>query len=186
LTTKHVGGTVVVVVVVVVVVGRAIAWNATDASLDDMVNGIFGGMGDVLDGLVGRRRHCFQRRHCLRRRQWLGSRLTTKHGGGTVVVVVGRAIALKATDASLDDTVDGIFDVVLAVLVLVVLVVEERPHQGLDSRLTAKHVGGTVVAVVVVLVNLLMGKRVARVIVFGILVLVPVIFLEEWLRLEGR
>jgi len=75
---------------------------------------------------------------------------------------------LKATDASVDDTVDGIFNVgVLAVRVLVVLlVVEERRHRGLDLRLTTKHVGGTVVAVVVVvvvvvLVNLLMGERVA-------------------------
>jgi len=42
LTTKHVSGT----VVVVGVVSRAIAWNATDASLDDSVDGIFG--GDVL------------------------------------------------------------------------------------------------------------------------------------------
>jgi len=87
-----------------------------------------------------------------------------------------------------DDTVDEIFGVLgdaLAVL-LVLLVVEERRQRGLDSRLTTKHVGGTVVAVVVVLVNLLIEKRVARVIVFGILVLVPVIFLEEWLRLEGR
>jgi len=53
LTAKHVDGT-VVVVVVVVVVGRAIAWNATDASLDDMADGIFGGMVDVLSGRVGR------------------------------------------------------------------------------------------------------------------------------------
>ena len=75
----------------------------------------------------------------------------------------------------------------LAVRMLVgLLVVEERQHRGLDSRLIIKHVGGTVVAVVVVLVNLLMEKRVARVIVFGILVLVPVLFLEEWLCLEGR
>jgi len=68
-----------------------------------------------------------------RRQLGLDWRLTTKHGGVTVVVVVGggvgRAIALKATDASVndtgDDTVDGIFDVgVLAVLV--VLVVEEQ------------------------------------------------------------
>jgi len=72
--------------------------------------------------------------------------LTTKHVGGTVVVGggVGRAIALKATEASVDDTVDGIFDVVLAILVLAVPVGEERQQLGLDWRLTTKHVGGTV------------------------------------------
>eukprot|EP00532_Pseudo-nitzschia_australis_P019010 CAMPEP_0168309714 /NCGR_PEP_ID=MMETSP0142_2-20121227/66425_1 /TAXON_ID=44445 /ORGANISM="Pseudo-nitzschia australis, Strain 10249 10 AB" /LENGTH=130 /DNA_ID=CAMNT_0008262453 /DNA_START=389 /DNA_END=781 /DNA_ORIENTATION=- len=71
------------------------------------------------------------------------------HGGGTVVVV-GRAISLKATDAALDDTVDGICDVdVLAVLVLGVLVVERR-QRGLDWRLTTKHCGDTVVVGVVV------------------------------------
>jgi len=78
--------------------------------------------------------------------------LTTKHVGGTVVAVVvgaGRAIALKATDASVDDTGDGIFDVgVLAVLVLVVLlVVEERRQRGLDWRLTTKNVSCTDVGV---------------------------------------
>jgi len=59
-----------------------------------------------------------------RRHRGLDLRLTTKHVGGTVVAVVvgvGRVIALKATDAPLDDTVDGIFDVVLAVRVLIVL-----------------------------------------------------------------
>jgi len=77
-----------------------------------MVDGIFGGVGDVLAGRVGQRRL-----RCFRRRQGLDSRLTAKHGGGTVVVVVvvvvvvGRAIAWNATDASLDDTVDGIFGV---------------------------------------------------------------------------
>jgi len=85
-------------------------------------------------------------------------RLTTKRVNGTIVVVgvVGRAIALKATGALVDDTVDdtgaGIFNVgVLAVLVLdVLLVVEERQQRGLDWRLTTKHVGGAVVVVVVV------------------------------------
>jgi len=51
-----------------------------------------------------------------RRQLGLDWRLTTEHGGGTVVVVVvvgggggvGRAIALKATDASVDDTVIGL------------------------------------------------------------------------------
>ena len=38
----------------------------------------------------------------------VGVRLTAKHGDGTVVVVVGRAIALKATDAS--DTGDDTGD----------------------------------------------------------------------------
>jgi len=47
-TTKHVGGA-----VVVVVVGRAIAWNAIDASLDDMVDGI---SGVRVGGLAGRYR----------------------------------------------------------------------------------------------------------------------------------
>jgi len=69
------------------------------------------------------------------------SRFTTKHGGA---VVVDRSLAGKATDAAMNDTVDGIFDVgVLAVLV-VLLVVEERRQLGLDWRLTAKHVVGTV------------------------------------------
>jgi len=45
-------------------------------------------------------------------------RLTTKHVGGTVVVVVvgvGRVIALKATDASVDDTVGVTVDVMFSV-----------------------------------------------------------------------
>jgi len=72
-------------------------------------------------------------------------RLTAKHGDGTVVVGVGRAIALKATDASDtgDGTGDGIVDVVLAVLG--VLVGEELRQLGLDWRLTTKHGDGTVV-----------------------------------------
>jgi len=68
-----------------------------------------------------------------------------------VVLVVGRAIAWKATDASLDDTVDGIVGVRVVLVVRVrVNLVEERQQQGLDWRLTTKHVGGTVVVVVVV------------------------------------
>jgi len=136
LTTKHDGGT-VVVAVVAVDGGRAIALKATNASVDDTVDGIF----DVVLAV-----------RVVEERRQLGLdwRLTTKHDGGTVVV--GRTTALKATDASVDDivddtvddTVDGIFDVVLAVLVLVVLVVEKR-RQWLDWRLTTKHVGGTVV-----------------------------------------
>jgi len=126
---------------------------ATDASVDDTVDGIFDVVLAVLVVLVVEER----------RQLGLDWRLTTKHGGGTVVVVVvggggggvGRAIALKATDASVDDTVndsvDGIFDVVLAVLL--VLVVEERRQLGLDWRLTTKHVGGTVVVVVVIVVG---------------------------------
>jgi len=42
-------------------------------------------------------------------------RLTAKHVGGAVVVV-GRAIAWKAIDASSDDTVNGIVDVMVNVL----------------------------------------------------------------------
>ena len=73
---------------------------------------------------------------------------------GAVAVLVGRAIALKATNASVDDTgddtMDGIFDVgVLAVLV-VLLVVKERRQLGLDWRLTTKHGEVTVVVAVVV------------------------------------
>jgi len=53
-----------------------------------------------------------------------------------VVLVVGCVIAWKATYASLDDTVDGIFGVradVLAILVLVpVNLLEEQRRQGLD------------------------------------------------------
>jgi len=112
LTTKHFGGT-----VVVVVVGRAIALEATDVSMDtgndtvdDTVDGIFDVVLAVLGVLVVEER----------RQLGLDWRLTTKHGEGAVVVAVfvvggvGRAIALKATDLSVDDTgddtVDGIFD----------------------------------------------------------------------------
>jgi len=153
LTTKHDEGTVVVAVIVVGVgVGRAIPLKATDASGDDTVDGIFDmGVLAVLDVLV-----------VLlvveeRRQRGLDWRLTTKHDGGTVVVAVvvvvvggGRAIALKATDASVDDTVVGIFDVGVLVVLAVLLVVEERRHRGLDWRLTTKHGEGTVVVVVVV------------------------------------
>jgi len=88
--------------------GRAIAWNATDASLDDTVDDTVDGIFDVgvlavrvLGVLVV----------VERRQRGLDWGLTTKHVGGTVVVVVdscggGRAIAWKAIDASLDDTVD--------------------------------------------------------------------------------
>jgi len=130
---------------VVLVVGRAIAWMAIDASLDDTVDGIVSVGVDVFAVLV----LVFPEE---RRQQGLDWRLTTKHVGGTVVVGggAGRAIALKATNASVDDagddTVDGIFDVVLAVLG--VRVVEERRQLGLDWRLTAKPVGGTVLVVV--------------------------------------
>ena len=63
----------------------------------------------------------------------------------------GRAIALKATDSEVDDTVDGSFDVVLAVLVgRRVSLLREKQLRGLDVRSTTKHVGGAVVGVVVV------------------------------------
>jgi len=58
-----------------------------------------------------------------------------------VVFVGGRVIAWKATDASLDDTADGIFGVradVCAVLVFVLVPVnlleEQQQHRGLDLR----------------------------------------------------
>jgi len=82
-----------------------------------------------------------------RRQRWQGldSRLTTKHGSAAVVVALGveRTIAWKATDVSLDDTVDGIF------IRVPVNLWEEQRQRGLDSRLTTKRV---VVAVVVGLV----------------------------------
>jgi len=73
LTTKHVGGT------VVVSVGRAISWKAIDASLDDTVFAV----------LV--RVNLLEKRLLLEERQKRGldSRLTTKHGGVAVVVVLG-------------------------------------------------------------------------------------------------
>ena len=99
--------------------GCAIAWKATDASVDDAVDDTVDGIFDV-GGLAGRYRVSLLREE--RRLRVLDVRLTAKHGDGTVVVVgAGRAIALKATDASVDDTVDGIFDVGLAGLGLVVL-----------------------------------------------------------------
>jgi len=60
-----------------------------------------------------------------RQQRGLDWRLATKHVGGTVVVVVGvgRAIALKATDASVDDTVDVTVDVSVLFLVVRVAVV---------------------------------------------------------------
>jgi len=84
-------------------------------------------------------------------------RLNAKHGAVAVAVVIVRAISWKAIDASLDDTVDGVFGVVdvLAVLVLVCVLglvlgkrLEEQRRQGLDSRLTTKHVGVAIVLVV--------------------------------------
>jgi len=118
LTTKH-GG---VAVVVALGVDGAIAWKATDVSLDDTVDEIFVRV-DVLAVLVLVRGLVLVNLPEERRQRGRDSRLTTKHGvvdelGG------GRPMTWKATDASLDDAVDGIFDVgVLAVLV--VLVVEE-------------------------------------------------------------
>jgi len=100
-----------------------------------------------------------------RQQRGLDWRLATKHVGGTVVVVVGRAIAWKATDASLDDTVDEIFGVrvgVLAVCVLVDLVVrglsnlpEEQQYRGWDLRLTTKR--GVVAVVVGLVIDTVVG-----------------------------
>jgi len=112
-------------------------------------------VGGFLVGLLREERLLLEER-----RQGLDSILTTKDvgvaGGG-----VGCAISWKATDSSLDDTVDGIVGVrrdVSAVLVLVLVVgrvlinlLEERRQrrrrrqQGLDSILTTKHVVGAVV-----------------------------------------
>ena len=47
-------------VAVVLIVGRAIAWKATGASVDDTMADSFWVLGDALAGLVGRRRHCLQ------------------------------------------------------------------------------------------------------------------------------
>jgi len=134
-----------------VVVGRAIAWNATDASVDDTVDGSFGLRVDVLAG-----RYCVSLLWGKRKLRGLDVRLTAKHVGGTVVVVVvGRAIARNATDTSLDDTVEGSFGLrvdVLAGRCRVSLLWEKQRQLGLDWRLTTKHVDGTVVVVVVVVV----------------------------------
>ena len=80
---------------------------ATDASVDDTVDDTVDGIFDV-GGLAGRYRVSLLREERLLR--GLDVRLTAKHGDGTVVgvVVVGRAIALKATDAS--DTGDDTGD----------------------------------------------------------------------------
>jgi len=149
LTTKHVGCT-VVAVVVVVGAGRAIALKATDASVDDTVDEIFGLRVLVVGwGGVSLRRE--KRRVC-------DVRSTAKHGA--VAVLVGRAIAWKTTDALVDDIVDGIVGVRVVLVVRVrVNLVEERQQQGLDWRLTTKHVGGTVVVVVVVVV--VVGRAIA-------------------------
>jgi len=110
-------------------------------------------------------------------REW---RLITKHGFG---VLVGRAIAGKATGAMLDGTVDEIFGILGDALAVLVLVNLERVARFVfvrDSRFTTKHgVGGRAIA---------WKATDASVddIIFAILVLVPVIFLEEWLCLEGR
>jgi len=101
------------------VVGRAIAREATDASLDDTVNVIF----ELRVLVVGR--YCVsllrEKRLFLEERRGCDVRLTAKHGAVAVLVVVVRAIAWKTAYALLDDTVDGVFGVVnvLAVLVLV-------------------------------------------------------------------
>uniref|UniRef100_A0A7S4AR36 Secreted protein n=1 Tax=Pseudo-nitzschia australis TaxID=44445 RepID=A0A7S4AR36_9STRA len=78
----------------------------------------------------------------------LNSRLTTKHGGvavGVVLGAVGRAIALKAMAASWECTVVrvGVVRDGLVGRCFVLLLQEERRlleehQQGLDSRLTAK------------------------------------------------
>jgi len=119
-------------VVAVLVGGRAIAWKATDASLDDTVVGVGGILGDALVVLVG----------CVdllldERVAWVivvfmlvgcDLRLTTKHGCCVVVFVVVCVVAWKATNAALDDTVfggGGVCDV-LVVLVLANDLLEER------------------------------------------------------------
>jgi len=82
-----------------------------------------------------------------RQRQYLDSRLTAKQG--TVAGLGGgRAIAWKATVASVDGTGGGAVLVLVRVLVPVDLLEDQR-HQGLESRLTTKRLGGTVVVVVV-------------------------------------
>jgi len=135
-TPKH-GG---VAVVVALGFDDAIAWKATDVLLDDTGDKNFVRV-DVLAGLV-------LVRGLVSRQRGRASRLTTKLGG-VDGLGGGRLMAWKATDAAVDDTVDGIFFVgVLAVLV--VLVVEERRQRGLDWRLTTKDDGGTVVVAVVV------------------------------------
>jgi len=116
--------------------------------VDDTVDEGFGVLGDALAVLVvllGLEE---------RRQRGLDWRLTTKHG---IVAGLGgsRAIAWRATVVAGDDTIDeifgvlgdvlaGLFDVVLAVLG--VLVVEEQRQLGLDST---EHGGGAVVVVIV-------------------------------------
>jgi len=94
-------GAATVGVAIAVVVGRAIACKATDASLDDIV---FAGLVLLVNLL--------EKWLLLEERQkhGLDSRLTTKHGGVAVVVVlgdVGRTIVWKTIDASMNDTVCG-------------------------------------------------------------------------------
>jgi len=102
------------------VVCRAIAGKATGALLDGTVDEIFGVLGDALAVLV-----LVNLKERVARFVFVcESRFTTKHGGA---VVVDRSLAGKATDASMDDTIDGIVGVrvdVLAVLVLGDLVEE--------------------------------------------------------------
>jgi len=94
LTTKH--G--VVAVVVVLVVDCVISWKATGTSLDDTVDEIFGVRVDV-DRVPPIREERVARFGFVC--DW---RFTTKHGFAVVDVVVGRAIARKAMNESLDDT----------------------------------------------------------------------------------
>eukprot|EP00532_Pseudo-nitzschia_australis_P006780 CAMPEP_0168173126 /NCGR_PEP_ID=MMETSP0139_2-20121125/5689_1 /TAXON_ID=44445 /ORGANISM="Pseudo-nitzschia australis, Strain 10249 10 AB" /LENGTH=164 /DNA_ID=CAMNT_0008090959 /DNA_START=207 /DNA_END=698 /DNA_ORIENTATION=+ len=117
------GFAVAVVVVVVLVVGRAISRKAIDATLDDTVDEIFCVLVDVFAVLVGRVPvNLLEERRRLQR--GLDSRLITKHVGVAVVIVVvvvlvvGRAIAWKAIDASLEDTVVGFGGVIGDALVI--------------------------------------------------------------------
>jgi len=181
--------------VVVLVGGCAIALKAAGASLDDTVDEIFGVLGGALAALilVNLLEEQVARFGFVR-----DSRCTAKH---SFAVVAGRAIALKAMDESLDDTVceggGGVCDALVVWLSRFTLLWEER-QRGLDSRLTTKHgivagLGGSraiswkaIVASVddtvdgifgvlevarAVLVNLLVKKQVAQVIV---------VFRQEW------
>jgi len=109
LATKH-GG----VAVVALGVDGAIAWKATAVSLDDTVDEIFVRV-DVLAALVlvlafgvlkGRVLGSL-REERRRHRRGLDSRLTTKHGIFDVLCG-GHAIAWRAMDASMDDTMVGV------------------------------------------------------------------------------
>jgi len=139
--------------VVVLVGGCAIALKAAGASLDDTVDEIFGVLGGALAALilVNLLEEQVARFGFVR-----DSRCTAKH---SFAVVAGRAIALKAMDESLDDTVceggGGVCDALVVWLSRFTLLWEER-QRGLDSRLTTKHVG-----VPAVVVGVVVGRAIA-------------------------